>query len=530
MSSSHTKEIHPVLLELFEEPSLRETVRRTVHGLRQPRASGEYKWARFRVKRLLCPLSAVVLPAFILLLISLLAAPPQQVERESVTRILPRPVPPPRLREKYEPVEPLRPELIVFPSVRIFGMPKLAPTSSIEPPSQTGRVPSPIPKLGVADTRSPVAVGGIYKDRGAAASGNAAGAGSGATAATEGAVLKSLRWLKSVQEDDGSWSLASGEDEGAHQGSGAAPAMTGLALLAYLAHGETPNSEEFGSTVKKALKWLLAAQEADGRFKGRDSHDYSHPIAAFALCEAYGMTRNPLLASVAARAIGVIIQGQNPHGGWTYNCKPTSRNDLSYTGWCVQAIKAAKLAGLSCEGLDDALARAVGGLCYNASPGGDFGYAGPAKSHLTGVGVSGLQLLGHKSPRHIARGLAALEAATCDWNEPLGRNPIYYWYYITQAKRLAGGKTWEAWNRQFSPEFTRHQTVLPGAGEGGKDIGYWESASDSEHCKSRVYNTTLCTLSLEVYYKVGGFDEPLPEKAKHEMESEDDVPLMIIDV
>lgn len=306
--------------------------------------------------------------------------------------------------------------------------------------------------------------------------------------------------------------------------------MTGLALLAYLAHGETPNSEEFGLAIEKGLRWLQRAQEPDGRFKGRDNHDYSHPIATFAVCEAYGMTKNPLLAPVAKRAIKVIIDGQNPRGGWTYNCEPVARNDLSYTGWCVQAIKAAKLAKLSCSGLDSALERAVTGLIANASPEGGFGYTKPGRSHLTAVGVLGLQLLDDKAPRHIARGLTVLQDATCKWDEPLGRNPIYYWYYITQAKRLAGGRHWELWNREFSPEMTDTQIVLPGAGDDGKDIGYWESAAESEHCKSRVYNTTLCTLSLEVYYKVGGYSEPTPDDTQREAEYEGDVPVSFVDV
>lgn len=61
----------------------------------------------------------------------------------------------------------------------------------------------------------------------------------GGTPQCEEAVVKSLRWLKKQQNKDGSW--------------GGAPhnykcAMTGLALLSYLAHCETPLSEEFGKT------------------------------------------------------------------------------------------------------------------------------------------------------------------------------------------------------------------------------------------------------------------------------------------
>ena len=128
------------------------------------------------------------------------------------------------------------------------------------------------------------------------------------------------------------------------------------------------------------------------------------------------------------------------------------------------------------------------------------------------------------------RGLTVLDAATCDWAQPMGTSPLYYWYYITQAKRLAGGKRWTQWNSQFSRAFVNSQTVLKAASPDGKDIGYWDAASASEHCQSRVYNTTLCTLSLEVYYKIGGHFEIPPEEVRNETRDEDDLPLRITDV
>ena len=57
---------------------------------------------------------------------------------------------------------------------------------------------------------------------------------SGGTPACEEAVTKALRWLKQNQNPDGSW------------GSANKPAMTGLTLLAYFGHCETPNSSEIG--------------------------------------------------------------------------------------------------------------------------------------------------------------------------------------------------------------------------------------------------------------------------------------------
>ena len=77
---------------------------------------------------------------------------------------------------------------------------------------------------------------------------------SGGKDASEKAVMAGLRWLKQNQREDGSWGAAN------------IHAMTGLAVLCFLGHGEMPESPEFGPTVKRALDWLLRkGNEFDGR-------------------------------------------------------------------------------------------------------------------------------------------------------------------------------------------------------------------------------------------------------------------------
>ena len=67
----------------------------------------------------------------------------------------------------------------------------------------------------------------------------------GSTQEAEKAVLAALRWLKEHQESDGSWAPTANP-----------AAKTGLAALCFLGHGETPDSEEFGPTISKALSAL----------------------------------------------------------------------------------------------------------------------------------------------------------------------------------------------------------------------------------------------------------------------------------
>ena len=68
------------------------------------------------------------------------------------------------------------------------------------------------------------------------------------------AVLRSLDWIMSVQTENGSWGISKSRSMTAKQ---ERARLTGLALLAYLAHGETPQSEKYGACVQRAIQYLL---------------------------------------------------------------------------------------------------------------------------------------------------------------------------------------------------------------------------------------------------------------------------------
>ena len=131
----------------------------------------------------------------------------------------------------------------------------------------------------------------------------------------EKAVLAGLRWLKTHQSADGSW------------GNEHKPAMTGLAVLCFLGHGETPESAEFGPTVKKGLDWLLAkgtefqgkmSMTRDGWGSG-NAGVYEHAIASYAMGEYYTMTKDERFAELLKQAIGYIVQGHDENVVWQYS-------------------------------------------------------------------------------------------------------------------------------------------------------------------------------------------------------------------
>ena len=152
-------------------------------------------------------------------------------------------------------------------------------------------------------------------------------------------MLRALRWLKKVQAADGSW-----ENE----------AFTGLALLCFLAHGETPQSEEFGMTVQKAMQWLSGKVPVQGA-----SHGYANGIATYALAEAYGMTQIPFLRQSMEAGLEVIVKGQQSGGGYNYAYGQTERWDLSVAGWQYQALKAGYVAGANVEGIVAAISKST---------------------------------------------------------------------------------------------------------------------------------------------------------------------------
>jgi len=93
-----------------------------------------------------------------------------------------------------------------------------------------------------------------------------------------------------------------------------------------------------------------------------------------------------------------------------------------------------------------------------------------------------------------------------DWDSPSFHNPVYHWYFITQAKFHHGGQTWAEWNRSFAPELVKRQSIEQDAIEwryrGNDkmfDIGHWVSPGTDERYGT-VYATALCCLMLENYY------------------------------
>jgi hypothetical protein len=320
----------------------------------------------------------------------------------------------------------------------------------------------------------------------------------GGSDVTEAAVLRALRWLKKTQNKDGSWAPSEKE------------AMAALGLLTFLAHGETPMSEEFGPTVQKAMQYLVGqvdkwpAKVSDRKW--HSTFSYSNGIVAYALSEAYGLTKIPFVKPAMEKSLAYVVDGQLRNGGYSYGYDPSGKWDMSVAGWQYQAMKAGYVAGANVPGLEKAIDRGIGFMekVSFSRVNNRFGYnvPGHGSDGLQGAGALCLQLLGSGDSYAAKAAIKHIsDKCTVVWNKP-GRkieaasaNPIYDWYYQTQVMFHAGRSTWKNWNDVCAPQIIRYQ----------HQEGYWECPNpdrDKFKCSyDRWYTTTLAALSLQVYYR-----------------------------
>jgi hypothetical protein len=485
--NSHLREIN----EMYTDETYWHRLKKLFTGLKAPRQSKEYKEAMIEMQRLSAPIAAILLPMLAVGLLMVMTAGSDDADLLIETQILEA--------EEFKDLDKIK-ELEKPPDqVEDMNIDVPIDNPNVTVNDQPDQPMSPQPQTfdTVMTVRSPVILKNIYGSTRNTGTRGASLARFGGDKMTEDAVLRALRWLKKNQKPDGSWDKNK-------------VSMTGLAVLTYLAHGEKPGeSVEFGPTVQKALEFLLGQQnKANGRLPG----NYDHPIATYALCEAYGMTLNPNVKTAAELALGPLIKGQHPTGGWTYNMDPNVnkedgkyRDDTSYMGWCAQALKAAKLAKLNVEGLDKASKLAIKGFKKNANPNGGFGYTSPGAGGLTSVGTLCMQLLGASNESEVKKSLDLMDSwqPSFEAKGPQGGSLQYYFYYATQCKFHAGGKRWENWNKEMKPIYVKAQQIEKNAikDANGKDcdIGWWTNGD--AHTDRPVMDTCLAALQLMVYYR-----------------------------
>lgn len=334
----------------------------------------------------------------------------------------------------------------------------------------------------------------------------------GGTPECEDAVVATLDWLKQTQNKDGSW--CSQKRVG----------MTGLALLTYLGHCETPLSEKYGQTVQAAIVYLVdKANSNKGKLADdfKDDHwPYEHAIGCYAIAEAYTFCKQikvniPGLHDAVRDTGQWILDNQSELGSWDYSYAESqvkggraSGGDNSIGCWQLQALKACKVTGIEFRNMTTVVRKALDYIEQCQSNTGAISYganiigAGPTYSTLAGAGALVFQMWdksSHSVPRNGCRYVA--KEVPFKWNTTDCN--LYALYYNAQAMINYGGKTWENYNAMFLPEILGNQNK-----DGSfKDVGGGDkpnamvAAFQGGGGMALHYRTCLAALTLEVYYR-----------------------------
>lgn len=286
----------------------------------------------------------------------------------------------------------------------------------------------------------------------------------------ESLYVRGLKYLRDSQDERGNWP----------DGMGSQPAVVGLAVLAFLAHGEDPNAGPYHLTIRRGLDFILKQQNDKSGYIG--SSMYNHGFATLALAEAYGMVDDPRIGPALESAVALILesQSQNPFGAWRYS--PTSRDaDTTVSGAQMVALFAARNAGLGVP--EEAIEKGLKYYLNCQSGDGGFGYTSPGGSNAprTAIGALVFALAKKKSTAPYKAAMAYLNSGQASG----GQYYHYYLYYASQTYFRAGPREWSEWNRVNVKVLQSTQT----------EQGSWESNY------GEAFGTAASLLSLALNYR-----------------------------
>ncbi len=253
------------------------------------------------------------------------------------------------------------------------------------------------------------------------------------------------RGLENAARVEGSWA------EGGKQG----PGVTALALLAFLASGEDANFGIYRSHIRKALRNLIRAQDANTGYIGPSM--YHHGFAMLALAESYGTVDdgNLWIAEKAPRSIGqalelavraaITAQKSNPFNAWRYS--PSGQDaDVSVSGAVIIGLLAARNAGI--EVPDESIDKAIAYLRTMTESSGDVSYENLGNKISTSMARVAIVTLACAVARRkdLAEYKATLGYLKERISAPIGPFGEYTLYYEAQALFQGDVDAWGKWN------------------------------------------------------------------------------------
>ena len=348
----------------------------------------------------------------------------------------------------------------------------------------------------------------------------------GGSEGSEKSVALALSWIAEHQLPNGSWSFKMTDCptcRGQCRNSGSVDARlaaTSMALLPFLAAGNTPTVGKYKKVVAAGMNYLTTHGESSPNglsFREEGGNMYSHGLATITLCETYSMLskrerkRFAELGYQAQDAIHFIEYAQADDGGWRYN--PKQAGDTSVTGWQLMALKSGQLAGFP---INTAVISDARGFLRDVVSFEDesryYYRQGESESNATdSIGLlCRLYLDWNIENEKLLKGVKRLASIGPNLNIP------YYTYYAAQLMYNVGGEIWSQWNARVRDALVKSQIM------DGHERGSWYPQTPEGHCSTggRLYVTSLNCMVLEVYYR----HMPLYQKMEQNTNFPIDVP------
>lgn len=237
------------------------------------------------------------------------------------------------------------------------------------------------------------------------------------SAASERAIEAGLAYLAGLQARAGDGSFAITDVERADY---APLGVSALCTLAFLSAGNAPDRGPHGEVVSRALEYLLlhtdlapeSAQRGYISDQGdRASRTHGHGYATLVLAQAYGTSSgSERIRTALVAAVERIEKSQGVEGGWYYDPYPTAEHEGSVTICLVQALRAARDAGIQVDA--EVVHRAEDYVRRLQNERGLFRYTlgdeRRASVALTAAGIATLNAAGRYDDRAIQDGIDAI--------------------------------------------------------------------------------------------------------------------------
>jgi prenyltransferase beta subunit len=305
--------------------------------------------------------------------------------------------------------------------------------------------------------------------------------------AGEQLIRGAMKYLAANQNPNGSWTST---ESTKHE-----VAITGYALMAFLAAGHLPDEGEYGANVTSGVNFLLNSVRADGFIQAGTTNMYGHGVATIALAEVYGQSRDTRVRGKLQAAVKLIVSCQNNEGGWRYQPKVADA-DMSVTVLQVTALRAAKNAGLDVPQTTIDKAVAYVRSCYD-QPSGGFTYQPGNHSPgfaRTAAAIYSLQVCGEYDDPRVKTGLGYIQKNLADERQWF----TYGNFYAAPAVYMIGGESWKTWYENISV-LLMNPNSRGGMLKTQGDMYYWDGARDSTKV-GPVYTTAVYAMILAMPY------------------------------